>query len=350
MNWVGVFHRLSELEILILKSLTESLLRPRADVLTNAGLQQITSSQSSDKQDHSYDIAMTFKQPGNLNLPVVVGHDGELEIRLWKLRKAENVQDLTRKIGEQFLLPTLFGHLLGPEDQIGAQSFLLFGPPGTGKTLFVQSLAKIHKMTFFKVDNAALTSKFVGDTEKYDLLNSERLMLTDCRVIKALTEIAMASTPCIIFFDEIEGITRERQENESSFDRRFKNILLKMFNHLNETPSAIIVGATNRPWEIDEAFLNRFQQKVFFGLPRREDYMKMLINYLAGKRADVAEYQIDLLSTFMLNYSEREVAGALRELTTRMFTDLMSSSSFVPVSLASAARQTLVSDQGCRSR
>ena len=216
-------------------------------------------------------------------------------------------------------------------------------------------------MAFFKVDNAALTSKFVGDTEKYvspsrlpcclDMPSRlEAMMLIDCRIIKALTDIAMVNKPSLIFFDEIEGITRERQGAESGFDRRFKNRLLEMFNDLNDTPSVIIVGATNRPWEIDEAFLNRFQEKVFFDLPRREHHMKMLTDYLKGKRAEVAEYEKDLLCTRMENYSGREVTKSLRELHTKMFTELMNSTSFVSVSFAPVAREKSVSNLGCRLR
>ena len=102
----------------------------------------------------------------------------------------------------------------------------------------------------------------------------------------------------------------------------------------------MMVDAINRPWDIDEAFLSRFQKKVFFGLPRRENYMTMLKDYLSGKRGDVANYQVDLLCTFMQNCSGREVADALRELNMKMLTDLMDSDSFVPVSRDPVARHT----------
>ena len=69
-------------------------------------------------------------------------------------------------MNEQMRIPLLFSHLLQPNEKVGFQSFLLFGPPGTGKTLFAQSLAAQRGMTFFKVQKDALTSKYVGDTEK----------------------------------------------------------------------------------------------------------------------------------------------------------------------------------------
>ena len=62
--------------------------------------------------------------------------------------------------------------------------------------------------------------------------------------------------------------------------------------------------------------------------------MTMLSEYLKDKKADIPDYQIDILCTFMRNYSGREVANAFKALTTRMFTELMNSKSFAPVSSA----------------
>ncbi|KAL8783970.1 MAG: hypothetical protein Q9195_009225 [Heterodermia aff. obscurata] len=282
-----------------------SLLRPQ----NNPPVQvppQVVASQGAEPQDNYREIALGFRIDTNLDLPQVVGHD-----------------DLSQKISNQMLIPTLFGHLLEPTDRVGSQTFLLFGPSGTGKTLFGQSLAKKHDMTFFKVDTAGLTSKYVGDTEK---------------IIKALSEEAVANAPALLFFDEVESLTRKRQGHESDFDRRFKNRFLEMFNTLSQTPSVMVIGATNRSWDIDEAFLSRFQQKVFFGLPRREDHMTMLANYLKGKREDIPGYQLDLLCTFMQNYSGRDVTNALMGLHMKMFTDLMATTSFIPVSFAPIAR------------
>lgn len=71
--------------------------------------------------------------------------------------KAENTVDLKKKISGHTLIPALsFGILLEPADRVGSRKSLLFDPPGTRKTY----------MTFYKVDDAALTSKWVGDTEK----------------------------------------------------------------------------------------------------------------------------------------------------------------------------------------
>ena len=72
-------------------------------------------------------------------------------------------------------------------------------------------------------------------------------MLIDRRIIKALSDLAIVHASSLIFFDEIEGITRERRGNEASFDRRIKNRLLEMFNQLNETSSIMMVDAINRP-------------------------------------------------------------------------------------------------------
>ena len=55
------------------------------------------------------------------------------------------------------------------------------------------------------------------------------------------------------------------ESDEASYDRRTKTELLEMLNRLSEHPTVFIVGATNRPWDMDTAFLSRFQRKVYFG-------------------------------------------------------------------------------------
>ena len=79
---------------------------------------------------------------------------------------ADHALDIYEAIREQKQLPLLFPHLLEPNQRLGFQSVLLFGPPGTGKTLFAQSIATKQEMTFLKVHNDSLVSKWVGLTEK----------------------------------------------------------------------------------------------------------------------------------------------------------------------------------------
>lgn len=83
--------------------------------------------------------------------------------------------------------------------------------------------------------------------------------------MQALCDLAKKNLPCIIFFDEIDGLTRQRESEESSFDRRTKDQLLESFNVFVQEPSIFIIGASKRPCDIDPALVSRFQSKIYFG-------------------------------------------------------------------------------------
>ena len=71
--------------------------------------------------------------------------------------------------------------------------------------------------------------------------------------------------PCIVFLDEVDGLTRHRQTDDTSFDRRVKTQLIEMVNNFSRETSIFVIGATNMPWDIDPAFLSRSDKKIYFG-------------------------------------------------------------------------------------
>ena len=69
----------------------------------------------------------------------------------------------------------------------------------------------------------------------------------------------------------MDGLARRRESAEASFERRTTNAMLEMFNDLHKEPSCFIIGATNHPWDLDSAFLSRFERKVHLGLPSKDE-------------------------------------------------------------------------------
>ena len=101
------------------------------------------------------------------------------------------------------------------------------------------------------------------------VIETKKSVLTDKRILRALSEEAKHRMPCIIFFDEIDGLTRRRGSAEADYDRRTKTQLLEILNSLRQEASIFVVAATNRPWDMDTAFISRFQQKIYFGKQSR---------------------------------------------------------------------------------
>ena len=169
--------------------------------------------------------------------------------------------------------------LLAPALFTGAravpQGLLLFGPPGTGKTLIGanggsiqhhshsiihfypgRAIAAQAGATFFGISASSLGSKWIGEGEK---------------LVKALFALAGALSPSVIFIDEIDALLAARKgdgEHESS--RRLKTELLVQMEGLggaDEARRVLLVGATNRPAELDEAARRRLAKQVYIPLP-----------------------------------------------------------------------------------
>ncbi|CAN6675250.1 unnamed protein product [Malus baccata var. baccata] len=201
------------------------------------------------------------------------------------------LEDVKRALNELVILPMrrpeLFSHgnLLRP-----CKGILLFGPPGTGKTLLAKALATEAGANFISITGSTLTSKWFGDAEK---------------LTKALFSFASKLAPVIIFVDEVDSLLGARGGSfEHEATRRMRNEFMAAWDGLRSKDSQriLILGATNRPFDLDDAVIRRLPRRIYVDLPDVENRKKILSIFLAQENL-APGFQFDKLSEATEGYS-----------------------------------------------
>jgi SpoVK/Ycf46/Vps4 family AAA+-type ATPase len=144
---------------------------------------------------------------------------------------------------------------------------LLYGPPGCGKTLLVRSLALSSKIPCLVLTPSVLLRKYIGETNHQ---------------VRSLFTLAQKLSPCVLCIDELDGLFRERNDHEHEVNREIKTEFLQWWDGLlSESSQILIIGATNRPFDVDNAVLRRLPQSFFIGLPDLTYRHHLLQHFLA---------------------------------------------------------------------
>ncbi|XP_049530262.1 spastin isoform X1 [Anopheles darlingi] len=192
--------------------------------------------------------------------------------------------------------PELFTGLRTP-----AKGLLLFGPPGNGKTLLARAVATECSATFFSISAATLTSKYVGEGEK---------------LVRALFAVARELQPSIIFIDEVDSVLSERSSNEHEATRRLKTEFLVQFDGLpanSEADKIVVMAATNRPQELDEAALRRFPKRVYVTLPDLDTRELLLRRLLQKQGSPLGDGDLRRLALLTEGYSGSDLTALARD-------------------------------------
>ncbi|KAM9847853.1 fidgetin-like protein 1 [Aulostomus maculatus] len=193
------------------------------------------------------------------------------------------------------LRPDIFTGLRGPPKGI-----LLFGPPGTGKTLIGKCIACQSGATFFSISASSLTSKWVGEGEK---------------MVRALFAIARCHQPAVIFIDEIDSLLSQRTDGEHDSSRRIKTEFLVQLDGAATAAEdrILVVGATNRPQEIDEAARRRLAKRLYIPLPEGAARQQIVTNLMAREKNHLREEELESIVAASEGFSGADMTQLCRE-------------------------------------
>lgn len=139
---------------------------------------------------------------------------------------------------------------------------ILGGVVGTGKSLTGEVIAKLLGMQLYIISSEDIVGKYLGDTAM--------------NIAEAFKFTENHSDTCILFIDEIEGLTHKRFSDNSSAGSEITRGINTFLSLLEEKENIIVIGTTNKLEWIDRAVLSRFTKKVFFELPDKAMIHKML--------------------------------------------------------------------------
>ncbi|XP_010931645.1 uncharacterized protein [Elaeis guineensis] len=200
----------------------------------------------------------------------------------------ENVKDTLKELVMLPLQrPELFckGQLTKP-----CKGILLFGPPGTGKTMLAKAVATEAGANFINISMSSITSKWFGEGEKY---------------VKAVFSLASKIAPSVIFVDEVDSMLGRRENpGEHEAMRKMKNEFMVNWDGLRtkDKERVLVLAATNRPFDLDDAVIRRFPRRLMVNLPDASNREKILRVILA-KEELAPDVDLEALANMTDGYS-----------------------------------------------
>uniref|UniRef100_A0A3Q0T2I9 Outer mitochondrial transmembrane helix translocase n=1 Tax=Amphilophus citrinellus TaxID=61819 RepID=A0A3Q0T2I9_AMPCI len=172
------------------------------------------------------------------------------------------------ELKETVILPVTKRHLFqGSKLLQPPKGVLLYGPPGCGKTLIAKATAKEAGFCFINLQVSTLTDKWYGESQK---------------LAAAVFSLAVKLQPTIIFIDEIDSFLRNRSSSDHEVTAMMKTQFMSLWDGLGTDHhcQVLIMGATNRPDDLDPAILRRMPTKIHIKPPnvrQREDILRVIL-------------------------------------------------------------------------
>lgn len=169
-------------------------------------------------------------------------------------------QDITTSILTPLQYPSVFFDRRAVPPCRGV---LLAGSPGVGKTMLARAIAKTANVPFLSISLCNLENKYYGESS---------------RLIAAVFSVARNLQPCVVFFDEIDGIMRNRTTEEQAASYGLKTELLTHMDGMSSTASDsfFVIGSTNAPHLLDPAMRRRLPKTIHVPMPSRDDREQIL--------------------------------------------------------------------------
>lgn len=228
------------------------------------------------------------------------------------------LDDIKQQIEKRIILPFQKPALFARFKKKAGGGILMYGPPGCGKTLLARATAGQCNATFLNVAIEDVLDMYIGESE---------------RKLHALFEKARASTPAVLFFDEIEALAGKRQyTREQASSKLVSQFLAEMDGFVKNNAGVLILAASNVPWAIDPAFRRpgRFDRVLFVPPPDRPARASILQIQLAG-RPVASDIDLDALAQRTSGFSGADLEHLIDTAADRAIAASLAQGGEVPI-------------------
>lgn len=209
------------------------------------------------------------------------------------------LQDIIDELHEAVILPLTEPELFNTHLSLiqSPKGVLFHGPPGCGKTMLAKAIAKESGAFFLLIRMLTIMDKWYGESNK---------------IVDAIFSLANKLQPCIIFIDEIDSFLRDRSSTDHEVSLMLKAEFMTLWDGLVLNGQIMVMGATNRQNDIDQAFMRRLPKKIHIGRPDRDQRRLILQKILRDATIDL-EFDMELIVLNTEGYSGSELRELSRE-------------------------------------
>lgn len=229
------------------------------------------------------------------------------------------LNDVKQRLQQSFLTPMKNPELRRMYGASLRGGLLLWGPPGCGKTFLARAVAGELGARFISVGLHQILDMWLGNSEKQ---------------LHGLFEYARRSSPCVLFFDEVDAIGHSRMGMGGSAARNVVAQLLTELDGVEYSNEGIfVIGATNQPWDVDPALRRpgRFDRTMLLLTPDSEARQAILRYHLRAR--PLGEINYGALAKISDGFSGADLRLACDDAAERALSDAIRTSNAAPITM-----------------